>query len=165
MISSLELNFDVSAEMLGIVVEKKNPAPKEGESLKLYIPVLMPNIQKSIPTTKNKYINKGSRLFLNASACRPTSKVLLNTQNYITGYLEKNSEWVNSTTSKVQRREFENTDGYKVDISATDSYGRSINIDMYETYKSYYTAGGEKVDCFAPNGKLSKLLFNNDKYL
>ena len=34
-----------------------------------------------------------------------------------------------------------------------------------EEYKTYYTEGNEKVSCYAPNGKLSKLLFNNDMYI
>ena len=165
MISSLDLNFDVLSNMLGIVVEKKNPAPSEGESLKLYIPVLMPNINQSIPTTTQKFLNKGSKLFLNNAECRPASKVLLNTQNYLTGYLERNSEWVNSYTSEIKDRELENSDNYKISIIGTDSRGGSINAKLYEKYKSYYTVGGEKVECYAPNGKISKLLFNNDKYL
>lgn len=165
MISSLDLNFDVLSNMLGIVVEKKNPAPSEGESLKLYIPVLMPDISQSIPTKNEKFLNKGNRLFLNAVDCRPASKILLNTQNYITGYLEKNSEWVNSYTSEVRDRELENSDNYKIRIVGTDSLGKNINAKLYETYKVYYTNSGEKVECYAPNGKFSKLLFNNDKYL
>lgn len=165
MISSLDLNFDVLSDMLGVVVEKKNPAPSEGESLKLYIPVLMPNINQSIPTINQKFLNKGNKLFLNDFECRPASKILLNTQNYITGYLEKNSEWVNSTTSEIKDRELENSYNYKINAIGTDSYGENINIKLYERYKTYYTVGGEKVECYAPNGRFSKLLFNNDKYL
>jgi hypothetical protein len=165
MISSLNVNFDVLSEMLGIVVERKNPAPKEGETLQLYIPALMPELQKTIPTKSTNFINKGSKLFLNASECRPRCRVLLKTQNYLTGYMEKNSEWVNSSTSEVKSRQLENTDGYKIDVSGVDSQGGSISINLYETYKTYYTVGGEKVDCYAPNGKFSKLLMNNDMYL
>ena len=165
MISSLELNFDVLSDMLGIVVEKKNPAPKEGESLQLYIPSLMPNISQSIPVKYTKIINKGSRLFLNASDCRPISKTLLQTQNYLTGYMEKNSEWINSSASEIKNRELENSDGHKVDIIGTDSMGGNITINLYEKYKTYYTKGGEKVECYTTNGKFSKLLINTDKYI
>ena len=164
MITSLDLKIDVLADMLGIVVEKKNPAPSEGESLQLYIPILMPNIQQSLPTKTSKIINKGNQLFLNAPKCRPASKQLLTTQNYLTGYLEKNSEWVNSSTSEIKDRELENSDNYKITISGNDSLGGTITAKLYETYKSYYTVGGEKVDCYAPNGKFSKLLFNTDMY-
>lgn len=165
MISSLNLNFDVTSEMLGFVVEKKNPAPKEGESLKLYIPVLMPNISQSLPTRFTKFINKGHKLFLNAAECRPSSRVILTTQNYLTGYLEKNSEWINSTTSELKDRELENIDGYRIKVEAYDSDGERVNVSLQEKYKTYYTEGGEKVDCYAPNGKLSKLLFNTDTYI
>jgi hypothetical protein len=165
MISSFDLNFDVLSDMLGIVVEKKNPAPSEGESLKLYIPTLMPNIIQTLPTKNQKFLNRGNKLFLNDITCRPVSKVLLNTQNYITGYLEKNTEWVNSKTSEIKNRELENSDKYKISIIGTDSYGGSISAKLYENYKTYYTVGGEKVECYAPNGKFSKLLFNNDKYI
>ena len=165
MITSFDLDIDVLSDMLGFVVEKKNPAPKEGESLQLYIPVLMPNISKSIPTNQNKVNNKGSKLFLNDSSCRPTSRILLTTQNYITGYVEKNSKWVNESTSEIGQRTVENADGYQLKIEASDSLGLPINISLYEEYKTYYTEGNEKVSCYAPNGKLSKLLFNNDMYL
>ena len=165
MISSLDLNFDITVNMLGIVVEKKNPAPKEGESLQLYIPLLMPDIHQSIPSKTTKFINKGNRLFLNASECRPVSKSLLTTQNYITGYMEKNSEWINASTSEIKNREFENIDGNKITIVGKDSIGGSITLNLYEDYKTYFTIGGEKVECYAPNGKISKLLFNTDKYL
>ena len=60
MISSLELKFDVLSELLGICVEKKDPAPKSGETLQIYIPSLMPKISKSIPTKKTTVSNKGS---------------------------------------------------------------------------------------------------------
>lgn len=165
MISSLELNFDVLSDMLGIVVEKKNPAPKEGETLQLYIPILMTNLPQSIPTKTSNFINKGTKLFLNDSECRPRCRTLLKTQNYITGYLEKNSEWVNSSTSDVKSRKMKNIDGYDINIEAVDSLGGAVNINLYEEYKTYYTVGGEKVECYAPNGKFSKLLFNNDAYL
>lgn len=165
MISSLDINFDILSNMLGIVVEKKNPAPSEGETLQLYIPSLLPNIQKTIPTKSVNFINIGPRLFLNAPDCRPRCRVLFKTQNYITGYLEKNSEWVNSSTSEIRTRNLKNDDGYTVTASGSDSRGGSITVQLHEKYKSYYTIGGEKVDCHAPNGRLSKLLFNNDKYL
>lgn len=164
MISSLDLNFDVLSDMMGIVVEKKNPAPKEGETLQLYIPSIMPNISQSIPTKTVNFINKGTRLFLNDSECRPRCKTLLKTQNYLTGILENNSEWKNQSTSEIRSRKVENADGYSINVEGTDSVGGSISINLYEEYKSYYTIGGEKVDCYAPNGKFSKLLFNNDKY-
>ena len=165
MITSFELNFDVLSEMVGVVVEKKDPAPKEGETLKLFIPKLMPNIDKSIPVKSSNFINKGSKLFLNSSECRPRCRVLLKTQNYLTGYLEKNCEWNNVSNSKIGYRKLQNTDGYSITASAVDYYGRDISIKLYENYKSYYTVGGEKVNCYAPNGKISKLLFNNDKYM
>ena len=165
MISSLDLNVDVLSAMLGIVVEKKNPAPKEGETLQLYIPSFMPDIPQTIPTKSINFINKGIGLFLNDIECRPKCKTLLKTQNYLTGYLEKNSEWKNQNTSETNNRNLENSDGYKITASATDYIGRPIDIKLYEKYKSYYTVGGEKVECYAQNGKFSKLLFNNDKYL
>ena len=82
----------------------------------------------------------------------------------IFGYLEKKSEWKNHNTSIVKSRKMENTDGYNISIKGNDSLGGELNISLYEEYKSYYTVGGEKVECYAPNGKLSKLLFNNDIY-
>ena len=165
MISSFEIDVDVLSDMMGIVVEKKNPAPSEGESLQLFIPILMSELHRSIPTKSTNFINKGVKLFLNASDCRPTCRTLLKTQNYITGYMEKNSEWINSSTSEVKSRQLENTDGYRINATGVDSYGASIHVELNEMYKTYYTVGGEKVECYAPNGKFSKLLINNDKYL
>lgn len=165
MITSLDLNFEIPDSMLGIVVERKNPAPKEGESLQLFIPILMPNLNKTIPVKLTNFINKGSKLFLNDISCRPKSKVLIKTQNYLTGYLEKNSEWINASTSEIKNRALENSDGYNISATGTTSEGDQVFINLYEVYKTYYTIGGEKVDCYAPNGKLSKLLFNNEKYL
>lgn len=164
MISAFDLSFDVTEEMMGVIVERLDPAPKEGDPVKIYIPVLMPNIDKSIPSVQKKVINRGSKLFLNANNCKPMSKPILTTQNYITGTMEKNTSWINEKTSRVHERPLENLDGYKINIHGTDYDGRTLSINVSEQYREYYIAGGEKVNCYAPNGKLSKLLFDNDMY-
>ena len=194
MITSLDLKFRIPDDMLGIVVEKRNPAPKEGESLQLYIPILMPNIQKTIPTKQINTVNFGLKLFLNDARCRPRSSVILKSQNYLTGYLEKNSVWKNDTAYNIKERPLTNDDNYEITtkskaVTKTDTdtntkvtaspAGVNVSVDtdvdvnvdvevdvrLYEKYKEYYTTGGEKVECYPPNGKLSKLVFNNNKYL
>jgi hypothetical protein len=169
MITSLELKMDVISELLGICVEKKDPAPKSGETLQIYIPTLMPNIAKSIPTKKNTVTNKGSKLFLNDPACRPPSKTTLTTQNYLTGKLARNHVWMREENSRIQTRDLVNPldqGQLKVRYEANCSVeGHPVRIKFLEDYRVYYTIGEERIRCYAPNGKFSKLLFDDDKYI
>jgi len=169
MLTSLELKLDVVSELLGICVEKKDPAPKWGETLKIYIPILMPNITKSIPTKKTPVSNKGSGLFLNDASCRPPSKTILNTQNFLTGKLARNHMWMREENSRIATRDLLNPVDqgqlkvrYEIECSHEDC---DVTLQLLEDYRVYYTVGEERIRCFAPNGKFSKLTFDDDKYV
>ena len=168
MLTSLELKFDVISELLGICVQKKDPAPKSGETLQIYIPSLMPNITKSIPTKKNKVTNKGAKLFLNDSSCKPSSNSIITTQNYLTGKLARNCIWQRSENSRIKSRELVNSidqGQLKVRYEAFCPVdGNPVDIKFIEDYNEYYTIGNERITCYAPNGKFSELLFNDNKY-
>ena len=169
MITSLELKIDVKEDLLGICVEKKDPAPKFGETLEIYIPSLMPKITKSIPTKKTPVSNKGAGLFLNDPSCRPPSKTLLTTQNFLTGTLERNSEWKREENSRIETRDLEDIvkeDGSRIKYEAKcELDGSPVNIKFIEEYKVYYTVGEERINCYMPSGKFSKLLFDDSTYL
>lgn len=168
MLTSLELKFDVISELLGICVQKKDPAPKWGETLEIYIPTLMPKISKSIPTKKTPVSNKGSRLFLNDPACRPPSKNILTTQNFLTGKLARNHVWMREENSRIATRDLLNPldqGQLKVRYEAHCTvHGHPVDIKFLEDYRIYFTVGEERIRCYAPNGKFSKLIFDDDKY-
>ena len=154
MISPLQLPIDVEKDMPGIILEHIKPAPKEGEELKLYIPMLMTKITKGKPKT-HIVKSSGKQLFINDSSCRPAIHSVIKGQNYITCYAENGIVWRYATDKEIK---YESPN----DLSGYTSNGDSIYL--IEKVREYFTVPDEKVTCYAPNGKLSKMLFNTDTY-
>ena len=94
MITNLKLPFDVEKNLLAFSQERRKNAPVMGESLKIYIPLLMLNINKSDDVSSG-IVSPGSyQTFLNDNSCRPKTQTTIKTQNYITARLENNTSWV-----------------------------------------------------------------------
>ena len=65
---------------------------KPGETIPLHIPSLMPNISQGEPKISTK-ITKGTSIFKNASACKPATKRIVKTQNFINPRFSRNQTW------------------------------------------------------------------------
>ena len=94
MITNLKLPFDMEKNFLAMSQEHRKNAPTIGESLKIYIPLLMLNIDKSNNVENNMISSNNYQTFLNDSTCRPRTQNIINTQNYITAKLENNTSWI-----------------------------------------------------------------------
>lgn len=154
MISPLNLPIDTTTEMVGIVLEHIKPAPKEGEKLKLYIPTLMPRISKGSPAYRTVK-SSGKQLFLNDVDCRPAIHNTIQAQNFITAYAENRIDWKYSTEKEIKYESTDDRYGYTSD-------GKHVTI--IEKIREYYTVIDEKVSCYAPAGKFSKMMFNTYIY-
>jgi hypothetical protein len=137
MITKLDSSVKFEDDMIGVVVEK-SPVIKPGESLKVRIPVYMPNIPEGKPSVFSKAINPMST-FVNDSSCRPAlSSHIIKEQNYLTAKLytgEDITEIVTEEKSKKQGAE-----------------------------PKKYIKQGEKVSVSFSNGKMSKIYFETSVY-
>jgi hypothetical protein len=135
MMGSLNLSFDTTQRMMGILTERYDePFPKPGDKLRLYIPILMSKIKRSSP---NIYVvaSACNSIFCNASNCKPNVKSTIKGQNYITVAFARNSTWEGIYRIRKER-------------------GRIIK----------YIERGEKFNCESKSGKLKKLLFDTSGY-
>ena len=94
MITNLSLPFDMEKKLLAFSQEHRKNAPVMGESLKIYIPLLMLNITQFDNGDRNKVSAGSYQTFLNDISCRPKVQNTIKTQNYITARLENNTSWI-----------------------------------------------------------------------
>lgn len=137
MISTPLVNIDIHKNMVGIIAEALPNAPYAGDSVKIFIPELMPKVKIETPKSTSVQVNS-IQMFLNDETCRPSAKNIIKTQNYMTVKVDNHVNWNNMT----------------------DYYYTS---DKYKT-PIFYLRSGEKVICHSPTGKFSHMLFNTTDY-
>lgn len=137
MISTPLVNIDIHKNMVGIIAEALPNAPYAGDSVKIFIPELMPKVKIETPKSTSMQVNS-IQMFLNDETCRPGAKNIIKTQNYMTVKVDNDVNWNNMT----------------------DYYYTS---DKYKT-PIFYLRSGEKVICHSPTGKFSHMLFNTTDY-
>lgn len=137
MISTPLVNIDIHKNMVGIIAEALPNAPYAGDSVKIFIPELMPKVKIETPKSTSIQVNS-IQMFLNDETCRPSAKNIIKTQNYMTVKVDNHVNWNN----------------------VTDYYYTS---DKYKT-PIFYLRSGEKVICHSPTGKFSHMLFNTTDY-
>lgn len=92
MLSKLIPNVALADHTMTSSVAKKQSSPRPGEQIKLYISELMTELPQSEATITTTPV-KGSVIFINDPACKPSTKSTLQTQNYITVICGKNANW------------------------------------------------------------------------
>lgn len=137
MISTPTVGIDVHKHMVGIIAEALPNAPVSGDSVKVFIPELMPKVKIESPKQVKLQVNC-VQMFLNDESCRPSSKNVIKTQNYITVKVDNHVNWNNMSEY------YYTSDKYKVPI--------------------FYLKSGEKVICHTPTGKFSHMIFNTTDY-
>lgn len=137
MISTPTVGIDIHKHMVGIIAEALPNAPVSGDSVKLFIPELMPKVKIESPKQVKIQVNC-VQMFLNDESCRPSSKNVIKTQNYITVKVDNHVNWNNMSEY------YYTSDKYKVPI--------------------FYLKSGEKVICHTPTGKFSHMIFNTTDY-
>lgn len=137
MISTPTVGIDVHKHMVGIIAEALPNAPVSGDSVKVFIPELMPKVKIESPKQVKIQVNC-VQMFLNDESCRPSSKNVIKTQNYITVKVDNHVNWNNMSEY------YYTSDKYKVPI--------------------FYLKSGEKVICHTPTGKFSHMIFNTTDY-
>lgn len=137
MISTPTVGIDVHKHMVGIIAEALPNAPVSGDSVKVFIPELMPKVKIESPKQVKIQVNC-VQMFLNDDSCRPSSKNVIKTQNYITVKVDNHVNWNNMSEY------YYTSDKYKVPI--------------------FYLKSGEKVICHTPTGKFSHMIFNTTDY-
>jgi hypothetical protein len=137
MISTPTVGIDIHKHMVGIIAEALPNAPVSGDSVKVFIPELMPKVKIESPKQVKIQVNC-VQMFLNDESCRPSSKNVIKTQNYITVKVDNHVNWNNMSEY------YYTSDKYKVPI--------------------FYLKSGEKVICHTPTGKFSHMIFNTTDY-
>ena len=90
MLSSLTAEYDFTKETLSEIVEKTYEITPNS-IVKVYIPTLMPNIQKGDPEISALETN-GYGVFKNDGSCRPAlTSQILKEQNYLEAKMQNNS--------------------------------------------------------------------------
>lgn len=138
MLSTQLVNIDIHKNMIGVIAEALPVAPLAGDSIKVFIPELMPKVKLETPKTESIQVNT-IQMFLNDNSCRPSPKNIIKTKNYITIKVANRVNWNNITDYY-----YTSNDKYKVPI--------------------FYLKSGEKIICHSPSGKLSHILFNTADY-
>lgn len=137
MISTPTVSIDIHKHMVGIIAEALPNAPVSGDSVKVFVPELMPKVKIESPKQVKIQVNC-VQMFLNDESCRPSSKNVIKTQNYITVKVDNHVNWNNMSEY------YYTSDKYKVPI--------------------FYLKSGEKVICHTPTGKFSHMIFNTTDY-
>lgn len=137
MISTPTVGIDIHKHMVAIIAEALPNAPVSGDSVKVFIPELMPKVKIESPKQVKIQVNC-VQMFLNDESCRPSSKNVIKTQNYITVKVDNRVNWNNMSEY------YYTSDKYKVPI--------------------FYLKSGEKVICHTPTGKFSHMIFNTTDY-
>ena len=137
MISTPMVGIDIYKHMVGIIAEALPNAPVSGDNVKLFIPELMPKIKIESPKSINVQVNC-VQMLLNDDTCRPNTKNIIKTQNYMTVKVDNHVNWNNMTDY------YYTSDKYKAPI--------------------FYLKSGEKVICHTPTGKFSHMIFNTADY-
>ena len=108
MITSLNFGYEPNSDEYGYTVGDQ-AVPISGQTLKVYVPSIMSEIERSDKVkTNKKRINAANKIFANASDCRPKSKTTINSTNAITAKMENNCAY-SAGLEKI-------TNGTKVDI-------------------------------------------------
>ena len=102
MLSKMQPNIDLESEQIGYTVEDA-AEPSTGEKLKMYIPYLMSEIQKSNPKS-SPVVTNGSSVFCNDSSCKPLCQDQITERNYLEAVREKNTsmEGIRESRDKKQ---------------------------------------------------------------
>lgn len=88
---SLPNGCDFEKEFVGIVVDSPQRCTGAGDSLNLYIPALMVDIEKSIPFERVEGIGSTRTILINDSSCTPITKSHVKVSNYFKVTMENNS--------------------------------------------------------------------------
>lgn len=122
MITNLKLPFDMNKNLLATSQEHRKSAPVVGESLKIYIPLLMINIDKYTGISNDIITSNNYQSFLNDRNCRPKTQNIIKRQNYMTARLENNTNWITDNDINKDNSKWMNiVKNVKKIISETDN--------------------------------------------
>jgi hypothetical protein len=127
----MTIDVDLSKKVLGIVTQNTPPV-SIGESVPVFIPMIMCNVENGSEEPKTSYINTyGSTIFKNDSNCKPKASSTLKQQNYILAKKEDNTNL-------------------------------SRLLDKDDDIDGYVLPKGSKVEISFVHGKLSAVTFNTN---
>ena len=137
MITKLDSSIKFEDDMIGIVAEQ-TPEIKPGESLKVRIPVYMPNIPDGLPSIFSKAINPMS-IYVNDPSCRPAlSSNIIKEQNFLTAKMYTGEDITEILTVEEPKKK--------------------------GAEPKKYIKKGERVSVSFSNGKMSKIYFETTVY-
>jgi hypothetical protein len=147
MISKFDLNYDLTDEMNGTILETKALGSSGSNSVPIYIKTVMANITKGNPTD-SVLSTAGSSVFKNANRKPALTKNVLTEQNYVTGtiYKDTNAGDVDKTTELIT--------SYMKDHIDKRYHSITTQNILYEVSK------GTTARVSYLNGKISKLCFS-----
>ena len=93
MITSLNFGYEPNSDEYGYVVGEQ-ATPRSGQTLKVYVPSIMSEIERSDKVVvSKKRINAANKIFANAKECRPKTKTTIKATNAITAKMENNCSY------------------------------------------------------------------------
>ena len=109
MLTKLIPNVKLADHLMTGSVAKKQTTPRPGDTIRVHIPELMSKIDFGEANLKTLNV-KGKTIFINDTACKPTTKQTLKEQNYITVICGKNANWdgideITKSGGKIVKRE------------------------------------------------------------
>ena len=131
MISKMQPNIDLESEQIGYTVEDA-AEPSTGEKLKVYIPYLMQEIQKSNPKS-SPVVTNGSSVFCNDASCKPLCQSQLTERNYLEAVREKNTSMEGIRESRDTKQGM--LSGYNIlkDTKLNFSFRKSLKNITFNT--------------------------------
>lgn len=72
---------------------------RPGESIPMYIPIVMPDISNGTPRFETE-LTRGGLIFANDNSCRPKVENKVKTQNFVSPTLENNNTFENIVTDE-----------------------------------------------------------------
>lgn len=137
MVTSLTSSFNYEDSMIGIVMGD-TPVINQGESLRVRIPVYMPNIPTGKPEKYSRAIN-AMGIYKNDPSCRPAlSSHILKEQNFLTAKMYPGEDIENIV------------------------YTQQPKSEKFEPLR--YIKDGERVSVSFSNGKMRKIYFETTIY-
>lgn len=106
---------------------------KTGESIPLYVPSLMPNINSGSPNIQTR-ITKGSVIFKNAIGNRPTALRRVQSQNYISSPMSRNQSWDGLSKTRHVGEEEEEYVPRKTSVLCTSAFSNTKNMNFSTDY-------------------------------
>lgn len=106
---------------------------KTGEAIPLYIPSLMPNVNNGSPKI-NTRITKGSVIFKNAIANRPTALRRVQAQNYVSSPMSRNQSWDGLTKTRGSGDDEEEYVPRKTSVLCTSPSSNTKNMNFTTDY-------------------------------